>query len=182
MSRHESSSPPLITTTSTETAQDEHSGITTEGQVLPPPGVLNLQSSVVKECYNWVENFKSGVAKKGKATFKIYSILASSGEKSEIVKAAAGSYIKILDQHDLKISGAFKRGRISEREAPNSPRASHDPSQSSTGSGLRASSIDSDAAIKKKKRVNESDLPWVVRNKLLGVELQPELRVTLELL
>ena len=182
MSRHESSSPPLRTTTSTETTQDEHSGIATEGQVLPPPGVLNLQSPVVKECYNWVEKFKSGVAKKGEATFKIYSILASLGEKSEIVKAAAESYIKILDQHDLKISRAFRRGRISEREAPNSPRASRDPSQSSTGSGLRASSINSDAAIKKKKRVDESDLPWVIRNKLLGVELRPELRATLELL
>ena len=171
MSRHESSSPPLRPTTSTETAQDEHSGIATEGQTLSPPGVLHLQSPVVKECYDWVEKFKSGVAKKGEATFEIYSILASSGEKLEIVKAAAKSYIKILNQHELKISRAYKRGRISGSEAPNSPRASRDPSRSSSGSGSRASSVDSDAAIKKKKRVDESNLPWIIRNKLLGVEL-----------
>ena len=170
MSRHESSSPPLRTATSTETAQDKHSGIITEGQALPPLEVLNLQLPVVKECYNWIEKFKSGVTKKGKATFEIYSILPCLGEKSEIVKVAAKSYIKILNQHDLKISRAFKRGRISEGEAPNSPRASCDPSQSSAGSESRASFINSDAAIKKKK-VDESDLPWVIQNKLLGVEL-----------
>ena len=59
---------------------------------------------MVKECYNWIEKFKSGVTKKGKVTFEIYSILASLGEKLEIVKVAAESYIKILDQHNLKIS------------------------------------------------------------------------------
>ena len=104
MSRHESPSPAIRTATSTETAQDEHSGSVSEGQVLPPPGVLNLQSPVVEKCYDWVEKFKSGVIKKGKATFEIYSILTSSGEKSEIIKAAAESYIKILDQHNLKIT------------------------------------------------------------------------------
>ena len=182
MSRHESSSPPLRTVVPSETAQDDRSEIVIEGPVLPPPGVLNLQSPVVTECYDWIEKFKSGVAKKGEAIFEIYSILASSGEKSEIIKAAAESYTKILDQHDLKISKAFKRGRVSEGEAPNSPRASRDPSRSSTRSQSRASSIDSDAAIRKKKKVDESDLPWIIRNKLLGVELRPELRATLELL
>ena len=155
--------------------------IVTEGKVFPLLGVLNLQLPVVKECYDWIEKFKSGVTKKGKVTFEIYSILTSLGEKSEIVKVAAKSYIKILNQHDLKISRAFKRGRISEGEAPNSPRASCDPSQSSAGSESRASSINSDAAIKKKK-VDESNLPWVIQNKLLGVELWPELHATLKLL
>ena len=182
MSRHESSSPPHRTLASTETTQDDQSGIDIEETVLPPPGVLNLQSPVVKECYDWIDKFKSGVAKKSEAIFEIYSTLTSSGEKPDIIKAAVESYTRILDQHDTKISKAFKRGRISEGEAPNSPRLSRDSSRSPARSESRASSIDSDAAIKKKKKVDESDLPWVIRNKLLGVELRPELRATLELL
>jgi hypothetical protein len=184
MSRHESPSPALRTAASTETAQDEHSGAIPEGQVLPPPGVLNLQSPVVEECYQWVEKFKSGTIKKSEATYEIYSILTASGENSEVVKAAAESYVKILDQHDLKISRAFKRGRMGSREdeAPNSPRLSRDSSCSSARPESRASSIESGAASRKKKKVDESDLPWVIRNQLLGVELRPELRATLELL
>ena len=65
-----SPSPALRTATSTETAQDDHPGITAKGQVLPPLGVLNLQSPVVKECYNWIENFKSGVAKRARQLLK----------------------------------------------------------------------------------------------------------------
>ena len=146
MSRHESPSPALRTATSTETAQDDHSGTIPEGEILPPLGVLNLQSPVVEECYDWVEKFKSGVIKKSEATFEIYLILAASGEKSEIVK--------ILDQHDLKISQVFKRGRMGSREekAPNSPRLSHDSSCSSATPESRASSINSGVASRKKKK------------------------------
>ena len=88
MSRHESPSPALRTIASTQTVQDDHSRALPEGQVPPPSGVLNLQSPVVEECYNWVEKYKSGIIKKGKATFEIYLILAASGEKSESIKAA----------------------------------------------------------------------------------------------
>jgi hypothetical protein len=35
---------------------------------------------------------------------------------------------------------------------------------------------------RKKKKVDESDLPWVIRNKLFGDELRPELHATLDLL
>jgi hypothetical protein len=59
----------------------------------------NLQLPVVEECYHWVEKFKSGTIKKSEATFEIYSILTASGENSEVVKAAAESYVKILNQH-----------------------------------------------------------------------------------
>jgi hypothetical protein len=95
------------------------------------------------------------------------------GEKSEIVKAAAKLYLKILDQHDLKIFRAFKRGSMEhgEGKAPDSPKSSCDSSRSSARPESRASSINSDTAIKKKKKVEESDLPWVIRNKVLGVEL-----------
>ena len=154
MSRHESPSPALRTAASTETAQDDHSGTIPEGQILPPLGVLNLQSPVVEECYDWVEKFKSGVIKKSAATFEIYLILVTSGEKSEIVKTTAESYVKILNQHNLKISRAFKRGRMGSREekAPNSPRLSHDSSCSSARPESRASSIDSGVASRKKKK------------------------------
>ena len=35
---------------------------------------------------------------------------------------------------------------------------------------------------RKKKKADESDLPWVIRNKLFGDELRPKLRATLDLL
>ena len=88
MSQHESMSPALRTTTSTKTTQDDHLGTIPEGQVLLPPGVLNLQLPVVEECYGWVDKFKSGVIKKSEVTFEIYSILASLGEKLVIIKSA----------------------------------------------------------------------------------------------
>ena len=34
----------------------------------------------------------------------------------------------------------------------------------------------------KRKKIGESDLPWIIRNKLFGSELRPELRTTLSLL
>ena len=55
-----------------------------------------MQLPVVEECYDWVEKFKSGVIKKSEVTFEIYSILASSGEKTEIIKATAELYVKIF--------------------------------------------------------------------------------------
>jgi hypothetical protein len=46
-----------------------------------------------------------------------------------------------------------------EEKALNSPRLSCGSSHSSARPESRASSIDSDAAIRKKKKINESDLP-----------------------
>ena len=79
---------------------------------------------------------------------------------------------------------ALKRGRMEPGQGgtPIFPKSSRDSSQSSARAESRSSSIDSDAAIMKKKKVEEYDLPWVNHNKLLRVELWPELHATLDLL
>ena len=112
--------------------------------------------------------------------FKILAILASSEESPSSVKAAVESYIEILDQHEFKVVRASKRGRLPQEKgkSPNSGSSSKNSSRLST----RSSSTFSDAAIRKKKKVNEPNLPWVTHNKLLGVELRPKLHATLKLL
>ena len=54
--------------------------------------------------------------------FEILAIFASLEENSSSIKAAAESYIEILDQHEVKVARASKRGRmLQEKEkSPNS--------------------------------------------------------------
>jgi hypothetical protein len=136
---------------------------------------------VVAKCSEWIEKYKARTSKKGEVTFEIQSILAASGERNDVIKAAIESYIAILDQHDAKMASAQKRGRA---------RSYEQRSRSSTGSTSRSDSKalsgidddDSHIVSRKKKMVEESDLPWVIRDKLFGSELRPELRATLDLL
>jgi hypothetical protein len=116
--------------------------------------------------------------------FKILAILASSKESPSSVKAAVESYIEILDQHEVKVARASKRGRMPQEKekSPNPASSSQNSSWLSTRPQSRSSSTCSDAAIRKKKKVNEPNLPWVTHNKLLGVELRPKLHATLKLL
>jgi hypothetical protein len=65
---------------------------------------------VVAKCSDWVEKYRAGAIQKGEASFEILSLLASAEERPDVIKAAAGSYITILDQHDVKMATAFKRG------------------------------------------------------------------------
>ena len=158
MSQHESQSPSPRETTSLGIAADSSSREPVTERISPPPGVLNLQSPVVAKCSDWVEKYRAGAIQKGEASFEILSLLASTEERPDVIKAAAGSYITILDQHDVKMATAFKRGR------PGSSRArSHSTASGSSGSRVgsppRSLSVDSHAAIRKKKKVNESDLP-----------------------
>ena len=164
--------------------RDSHARGTSGEPISPPSGVSNARSAVVKECLDWIDKFKSGVTKKSEAMFEILAILASSEESASSIKAAAESYIEILDQHEVKVARASKRGRMLQEneKSPNSASSSQNSSRPSTRPQSRSSSTCSDAAIRKKKKVDEPDLPWVTRNKLLGVELRPELRATLELL
>ena len=67
-------------------------------------------------------------------------------------------------------------------KSPNPASSSQNSSGLSTRPQSRSSSTCSDAAIRKKKKVNEPNLPWVTHNKLLGVELRPKLHATLKLL
>jgi hypothetical protein len=181
MSRHESQSPSPRAATSPGTAADSSSREPVAEHVSPPPGVLELQSPVVAKCSEWVEKYKAGTIQKGEASYEIHSLLTASGERSDVIKAAVESYITILDQHDVKMAAAFKRGRPKSGRA-RSHSATSGSSGSNTGSPSRSPSADSRAALRKKKKVDKSDLPWVVRNELFGSELRPELRATLELL
>ena len=79
-------------------------------QVHQPSGILNLQSSMVKQCYNWIEKFKLGITRESKVIFEIHSILSTSGEKSDAIKAAAVLYTRIIDQHNLKKLELWKEG------------------------------------------------------------------------
>ena len=179
MSRHGSPSQRGETTTSTETAEDVPSRISITETTLPPSGISEVQSPLVSECSEWVKKFKSGIIKKHEASFEIHSVLFASGGKSETIKTAIKSYLAILDQHEEKL------GRASERGLPRpSNQQSRSPSRSSSRSSdrprSRTPSSDSCSLPKKKKKVAESDLPWVIRNQLLGDELRPELRATLK--
>ena len=148
----------------------------------PPPGALRLQSPLVDECLTWVSKFKSGASKKGETCFEIQSILSSSREKPEVIKAAVESFVNILDQHEFSTTSASKRGRGRERAARESSVAASNSSQSGDERKSRSSSIESIDTPSKKKKIGESNLPWIVRNKLFGSELRPELRTTLNLL
>jgi len=181
MSRHESQSPSPRETTSPGTAADSSSREPVVELVSAPPGVLELQSPVVAKCSEWIEKYKAGAVQKGEASYEIHSLLAASGERSDVIKAAVESYIAILDQHDVKMAGAFKRGRPGSGRA-RSLSGTSASSGSNAGTPPRSTSSDSRAALRKNKKVEESNLPWVVRNKLFGSELQVELRATLELL
>ena len=129
-------------------------------QGLPPPGTLRLQSPLVNECLTWVNKFKSGGSKKGETCFKIQSILSTSGEKSEVIKAAVESFVNILDQHKFSTSSASKIGRGRERATQETSVAVSDSSQSGNKWKSHSSSIESiDSPAKKKK-------DWRVRSTL----------------
>jgi hypothetical protein len=172
-------------TSGTATSGNIPSQITKESAIeqgSPPPGTLRLQSPLVDECFTWVNKFKSGASKKGETCFEIQSILSTSGEKSEVIKAAVESFINILDQHKFSTSSASKRGKGGERAIRESSVAVSDSSQLGNERKSRSSSIESIDTPAKKKKIEESDLPWIIRNKLFGSELRPELRTTLGLL
>jgi hypothetical protein len=138
-------------------------------QVSAPAGILKPQSTVVTKCSEWIEKFKTGAIKKSDAYFKIHSILVTSKERPEIIKAAAESYFSILNQQDAKTVSAHKRGR-SGPHGQNIICLTRNMSRS--GSRSSGSSFSNSHAVsKKKKKVNESDLPWVVQDKLFGSEL-----------
>jgi hypothetical protein len=182
MSRHGSQSPSPGANTSLGTADNTSREAAAE-HATPPPGIPELQSPLVAECSEWIEKYKAGYTQKGEAIYEIQSILAASGDNSEAIKAAVESYVTILDQHDIKMAAAHKRGRRRPSEARNhSSDGSRSRSSSSDGSPSRSVSLDSHATIRKKKKVDESNLPWVIRNRLFGSELRPELRATLDLL
>ena len=182
MSRHGSQSPSPEANTSPGTA-DSTSREAAAERATPPPGIPEFQSPLVARCSEWVDKYKAGFIQKGEAIYEIQSTLAASGENSEAIKAAIESYVTILDQHDVKLAVALKRGRPrSSRTRVRSSDGNTSRSSSSDGSSSRSASLDSRAAFRKKKKVDESNLPWVIRNKLFGSELRPELRATLDLL
>ena len=122
MSQYGSQSP---NTTSPGTAEDTSREQVAE-QVQPPAGIVKLQSPMVSKCSEWIDKFKAGIVKKSKASFEIHSILASTGEKAEVVKATIELYLSILNQHEAKTTAAFKRGKPgpSRQKSHNSSRSS----------------------------------------------------------
>ena len=182
MSEHGSQSPSPEANVSPGTA-DSASREPAAERTSPPPGISELQSPLVAKCSEQVDEYKAGSIQKGEAIYEIQSTLAASGESSEAIKAAVESYVTILDQHEAKMVAALKRGRPRRRETrDHGSDGDLSCSSSSDSSSSRSVSLVSRAASRKKKKVDESNLPWVIRNRLFGSELRPELRATLDLL
>src|ERR1700730_16375098 len=71
-------------------------------------GILELQSPLVKKCFEWVNKFKLEISKKGEVSFKFHSILTALGERIQVIKAAVELFVGILDQHESKMAVASK--------------------------------------------------------------------------
>ena len=112
MSHHGSQSPSIRAAGSSDTAENSAPRATDDAQTPPPLGISELQSPLITKCSELVRKFKSGLIKKSKVGFKIYSILTTLGEKAEVIKSAVESYLDILDQYETNQVSALKRGRI----------------------------------------------------------------------
>jgi hypothetical protein len=139
---------------------------------------------VVKKCLDWIDELKSGDTKKREICLKFLPYLPPQKKTHLPSKQLQNHISRSLKLKWLELQ---KEGECCKKWK--NPLIQPIPCEIHPGQvpdfspGLPLSeSISSDAAIRKKKKVDEPDLPWITHNKFLGVELRPELWTTLELL
>ena len=160
MSRHGSQSP-IPRAVSPETAEDSTPRRPVSERVPPPSGISELQSPLVSKCTEFVDKFKSGILKKGEASYEILTVLVASGEDAQVIKAAIESYLGILDQHDAKMAAAANRREYepAERRSRDSTRS---PSQSIHERRSRSSSLTPTQRLGKRRRSTSPISPGLV--------------------
>jgi len=141
----------------------------------PPPGIAGSNVALDQRCREWIKEYQDGKIGKGEAHYKIFAELNSSGADDDAVKAAVNSFVAAIDSYDQRMGAALDR-RLGKRE--------RSPSRPGSISRTRSSSTSSESSTedRKKRKINESELPWAAKDKLLGIVLWPELRETIRLL
>ena len=128
-----------------------------------------------RRCREWIKEYQDEKIGKGEAHYKIFTELNSSGADDNAIKAAVNSFVAAIDSYDQRMGAAFSRGLEKRGRSQSRP-----GSISRTRSN--SSSSESSSEDRKKRKINESDLPWAAKDKLLGVVLRPELKETVGLL
>ncbi|KAJ7461001.1 hypothetical protein B0H11DRAFT_2241977 [Mycena galericulata] len=165
-------------------------------QSFVPPG-LSGQPAVVQKCAEMVQAFRDGKITKPIASTRIMGAIPTAFVEGGSGEQAAHAYLEILDQIEKERADAANRGGggggrgHTRTPSPNGGRRrTRSPSphgsggrRSRTRSGSpprggrhrsRSASPDDDSSSKR-RRVDDSKLPWVVEDFLIEPTLRPEL-------
>ncbi|KAJ7488694.1 hypothetical protein B0H11DRAFT_2191872 [Mycena galericulata] len=163
------------------------------------PSGLDLQNEVVQECTALVQQFHDRNCDKTIAVARIMGAIPTAFVEGEPGQQVARAYIGMLDQIEGELIAAARRsnggGRRSRSPPPNGGggRRSRSPSPNG-GGGRRSRSPDrggrgrsrsaspADESSSKRRRVNDSMLPWVVEDFIIEPTLSPELAKTRRML
>ncbi|KAK6966530.1 hypothetical protein R3P38DRAFT_2590703 [Favolaschia claudopus] len=159
------------------------------GPTQPPtanvPDNLRDRESIIVECDKVVQLFRDGKISKAAAGTKIMQAIPTSFTIGGPGEQAAQAYLEILDQTAQQLAGG--RGGGAGGEQPPSRTPSPRP-EGGAGGGRRRpravspSSSEDDEPSGKRKRIDESKLPWVVEDFIVENTLSPSLRKTRDLL
>jgi hypothetical protein len=136
------------------------------------------------KCIEWVEKYRNGDATKTHATIQITGIVASvAGISAGAIQGALDTYYRMLDDHATSKEKAAQRGtgansdeEEGEERRPE-PVREVDPEEPFARSRTRSASPEP-----KRRKVDESVMPWLVNGFIEEATLRSELKLTLKYL
>jgi hypothetical protein len=171
------------------TARAEDSQPTGQNPAPAPPPEIRPETLEAAQaaCIEWVEKYRNGDITKTYATIQITGIVASvTGISAEAIQGALSTYYRMLDDHALSKEKAAQRGmgtdgNEEEREGARNKTVGEDdteePELIRLESRTRSSSPDP-----KRRKIDESVMPWLINSFIEEATLRSELKLTLKYL
>jgi hypothetical protein len=160
------------------------------GQTSTPAPSSEVRPEALEEaqatCIEWVEKYRNGDITKTHATIQITGVIASvTGISAGAIQGALDTYYSMLDDHATSKEKAVQRGagansNEEEREERRpEPDGEVDPEEpfGIVGSRTRSSSPEP-----KRRKVDESVMPWLINSLIEEATLRSELKLTLKYL
>jgi hypothetical protein len=135
-------------------------------------------SQISRKCLEYIETYRKGKKEPGDKAKVIREVTdALSASTPTLTNSefndALGTYFSIIDSHQNPPDEPVNSGASDE---PSRPEALNVPTSK------RALSPDPDSGAGKRQKLDENELPWVIREKVSGTKLGESLTRTLELL
>ncbi|KAK7062284.1 hypothetical protein R3P38DRAFT_2494480 [Favolaschia claudopus] len=149
------------------------------------PADLRDREGIIVECNKIVELFREGKISKAAAGTKIMQAIPTSFTVGGAGEQAFQAYLEILDQTAQQLANPGGGGGAGGRPPSRSPSPRPDEGAGGRRRRPRAISVSSsedDEPNGKRKRIDESKLPWVVEDFIVENTLSPSLRKTRDLL
>ncbi|KAJ7934530.1 hypothetical protein B0H13DRAFT_2488363 [Mycena leptocephala] len=151
------------------------------------PTGLEGHPEVVQKCTSLVQQFRDGKIGKGVAYARIVQYIPTAFVEGSAGERAAQSYVEILDQTEKDLAAAADRGGGSgpnpDGGNPDGGGRADSPPPNGGGAGGRGQGHSRSPSPhaqsgSKRRRVDDSKLPWVVNDFIIEATLPPELAKT----